>query len=120
MGFYRVKPGTTLGHGGKTYSEGDVVEIPDHVAAEGNVREKVDPSDAAGNLADPPSQLESQMASARAHERISLIEIELGKAKARVTELEDRLAKEKALQAKAMAAETAPPEKKAVEKVITK
>ena len=72
---YRVRPGAQLAHHGKVLIGGDTVELPQHVALE--VRHLIDPVGADGKVkpwpADPVAALAAELATAKPHERISIL-----------------------------------------------
>lgn len=74
---YRVKPGAELAHAGLVLTGGTDLELAPHVAYE--VRHLVDPVEPLTGAVMPwvpvdQAQLELELAKARPHERISLIE----------------------------------------------
>jgi hypothetical protein len=70
MPFYRVRDGHQLGHCGRTLTAGDVLEIPEHVAAE--VAGLVEPCTAEGVSLAHLTADELELARALPHERDSV------------------------------------------------
>ena len=105
---YRVKSGAVLAHAGEALTSGEDVQLPPHVAYE--VRHLVDPVDAVTGAVQPwgtvdQAVLETELAKARPHERVSLIQQALDAKQGDVKVLEKLLVaaqKDEAAAAKAL------------------
>ena len=113
MSFYRVRVGQVLGinDGEKSIEKvgGDILELNERQALE--LSHKVDECDEAGNLLAKPTDttaVEKQLATARPHERISILEVEREKVAAQLKAIDDRIEAEKKAPKNDIAADTPP------------
>lgn len=117
---YRVKPGAVLPHAGLVLTSGTNVELAPHVAYE--VRHLVDPVDAATGAVKAwgsadQAALETELAKARPHERVSILEQAIAAKKGDLDVLQtlhaaakrEEAEATKALQSKAEKPKSAPP-----------
>jgi hypothetical protein len=90
---YRIRVGQVLSHKGTMYSEGQIVELDDRIAAE--VSSKIDPCTAEGETVTltPAEQL---VANARQHEKISLLEAEKKRLQGALDDVQRQLTEERA------------------------
>lgn len=86
--FFKVRAGQVVGHCGVDLPEGSILELPPHVGADIGALE---PCTADGDslAALTPDQL--QVAWARQHERLSILELQVAAARAALADAEARL-----------------------------
>jgi len=98
MNRYRVIPGQQLAHHGQVYRGGDLVELDDAIALE--VRSLITPVDAAGKPkawpTDAAGALAADLAKARPHERISILQAARAAGQAHVADIDREIAAEEA------------------------
>ena len=98
MPFFKVRVGQAIGQNGMDFTGGDVIELSENLGFE--LRDKVDPCLPDGTLAETPAQVtEAMLAGVLDHERISLLEQHVEKARTALEAAEKALAAERARQA---------------------
>jgi hypothetical protein len=109
MGYFKVRPGHQVGQSGRTVDAGEVLELPDHVGRE--LRDKVVPCTPTGEpieeMAVDEGQLAAELARARDHERITLLEHHVERCRHALALAEQQLAEARVRQQPTVAA--APP-----------
>lgn len=98
MPFFKVRVGQVIGQNGKDFKGGDVIELSENLAFE--LRDKVDPCLPDGTLPETAAQVtEAMLAGVLDHERITLLEQHVEKARSVLEAAEKALADERARQA---------------------
>lgn len=85
MGRYRVRPGAVVNHGGALYAHPDELDLPRHVAAE--LPHLMFEIDVLGEEV-VVDRFDAELASARPHERISMLKAEQMRLRARLADVD--------------------------------
>lgn len=106
MAFVKVLPGQSIGQNGRTFQDGEVLEVP--AAQVNDIKHLALPCTPNGEPLVDVGQVDDDLAKARKHERVSILEAEQKRLQAALNSVESQLAAERA-----DAAKTAPTPAKA-------